>query len=41
MKFYCREEECPNRIKGCTFCTALMDIKDCPKRKNEKESEKK
>lgn len=30
MKFYCFEE-CPNRIKGCAFCTALMDIKDCPK----------
>lgn len=41
MKFYCREEECPNRIKGCTFCTVLMDIKDCPKRKNEKEPVKK
>lgn len=37
MKFYCNEETCPNRIKGCAFCTVLMDIKDCPKRKESKQ----
>lgn len=32
MKYYCNEETCPNRTKGCAFCTVLMDIKDCPMR---------
>lgn len=35
MKIYCCQTNCPNKIKGYAICTALMDVKDCPKRKNE------
>lgn len=33
MKVYCTETNCPNKIKGYAICTALEDVKDCPKRK--------
>lgn len=35
MKIYCCQANCPNKIDGYAICTALMDVKDCPKRKNE------
>jgi hypothetical protein len=36
MKVYCCDTECPNKAKVTSICTCLMDVTDCPKRKNEK-----
>lgn len=32
MKIYCIDMECQNKPKGYAICTALMDMKECPKR---------
>lgn len=37
MKVYCVEKDCKNRIEGYAICTALMDVTECPKRKENKE----
>jgi hypothetical protein len=41
MKIYCMDESCPNKIKGCSFCTALMKPEDCLKRQNKNDDAKK
>lgn len=37
MKVYCVEKECKNSIEGYAICTALMDVTECPKRKESKD----
>ena len=40
MKYYCMNE-CNNKPSGYAICTCLMNINECPYKKQDSKSEKK